>query len=260
MRTSWVCETRGAGVELTRSGLLATLAILVVVGLCVRLGFWQLDRREQRMARNAAIAERLEAEPTHLTVVPTDTAGFLHRPATLRGRYDHDRTVVLGARSHRGVPGVYVLTPLQLHNGGAVLVNRGFIPSPDAATVDLGAIRRSAPDAVSGVLVPFPDVPPSPSDSFRTRWFRLDGTALRAQYPYRMAPLYLQEIGPSSGDPAAPGAIEPIPLDPPTLDAGPHMSYAVQWFGFAAVFLIGGIALSLRRSGSPGRAKPRRDA
>jgi surfeit locus 1 family protein len=231
--------------DLTRSDIMAAVAILVVAAVCIRLGVWQLDRRDQRMQRNAAVAERMEAAPLEITTLPVDTAGLLHRTATIRGTYDHDRTLVLGARSHRGTPGVHVLTPLHTH-GGAILVNRGWLPSPDAATVDLTAVH--APDAavVNGVLVPFPDVPRTASDTFRTRWFRLDGESIRAQYPYEVATVYLQELGPrDQGAPA--DALDPIPLDPPLLDAGPHMSYAVQWFGFATIFLFGGIALAVRR-------------
>jgi surfeit locus 1 family protein len=242
-------------VELTRSGLLAALAILVVAAVCVRLGFWQLDRRDQRMERNAAVAERMAAAPARIASTPTDTAGLLHRSATAHGTYDHARTVVLGGRSHRGVPGVYVLTPLHLE-GGAILINRGWIPSPDAATIDLAGVSRPAQAEVAGVLIPFPDVPPTATgDTFRTRWFRLDGEAIRAQYPYGVAPLYLQETGPRTVVAPAAGTLDPIPLDPPALDAGPHLSYAVQWFSFAAIFLIGGLVLALRRGGGRARAR-----
>jgi surfeit locus 1 family protein len=235
-------------VDVTRSGVLAALGILVVVAVCVRLGIWQLDRRDQRLARNAAIAERMAAPSTELGAAPLDTAGLLHRAVSARGVYDHDRSLVLGGRSHRGVPGVHVLTPLHLE-AGAILVNRGWVPAPDAATVDLAAVHRPATTRVAGVLVPFPEVPPTePGDTFRTRWFRLDGGAIRAQYPYPVAPVYLQQIGP--GEATADYGLQPLPLDPPALDAGPHLSYAVQWFSFAAIFLVGGIALAVRRTGT----------
>lgn len=230
--------------ELTRSGMLAALVIVVVAAVCVRLGFWQLDRRGQRLDRNAAIAERMAAPPADLTVMPLDTAGLVHRAATVSGTYDHDRSLILGARSHRGVPGVYLLTPLHLGDG-AILVNRGWVPSPDAATVDFTALHRPPAATVAGVLMAFPDVPRTETgDTFRTRWFRLNGEAIRAQYPYDMAPLYLQEMGPRPADTSPTTALHPVPLDPPALDGGPHLSYAIQWFGFAAVFLIGGIALA----------------
>ncbi len=51
-------------------------------------------------------------------------------------------------------------------------------------------------------------------------------------------------------------------LEPPSRDPGPHLSYAVQWFSFAAIFLLGWIALLVRRgggdAGEPGDALRRR--
>jgi surfeit locus 1 family protein len=244
-------------VELTRSGIVGTVVVLLVVAGCIRLGLWQLDRRDQKLAHNAAVAERLAVEPVTLHAPPTDSSGLVHRSATVRGRYDHDRSFVLMGRSHGGAPGVYVFTPLRLEEG-AILVNRGWVHAPDAATVDLAAISRPWEATVSGVLLAFPDVrDPGADGSFRQRWSRLDGQAIRAQYPYPVAPLYLLDTAGAgasgAGDPGSSGDAEsaraPVPLDPPVLDAGPHLSYAVQWFSFATIFLVGWTVLVVRRAG-----------
>jgi surfeit locus 1 family protein len=239
-------------VEFSRSGVLASVAILVVVAVCVRLGFWQLDRRAQRVERNAAIAERLAAGPVSLTTLPRDTAGLLHRSVTLRGELDHARSLLLIGRSHLGAPGVHLFTPLRMPQG-AILVNRGWLPAPDAASVDLDRVAHPAGEEVTGVVMAFPDVRGPPAgEGFQTRWHRLDGDAIRAQYPYEVATVYVQATARSgrhdaaTAGPAA-GRLEPVPLGPPALDAGPHLSYAVQWFSFAVIFLGGWIALVARR-------------
>ena len=241
-------------IELTPSGVLGTLAVFVVVAVCVRLGFWQLDRREERAAVNAAIAERLEEGPVVLESVPADTTGFTHRRVTVRGRIDGDRTLVLAGRSFRGQPGAHLLAPL-LVEGGALLVNRGWVPAPDAATVDLAEVELEGEVTVEGVLLPFPDVDVDREDArFRTTWYRLDGDAMAAQYPYPVASLYLLATTRPSGL-AAPDTARELPaiLPPPELDPGPHLSYAVQWFSFGAIFLIGWASLLVRggRSGKP---------
>jgi surfeit locus 1 family protein len=236
--------------ELTRAGMIGTVAIFVVVAVCVRLGLWQLDRRDQRLERNAVMAERMAADPLLLRSPPADTTGLTYRRAVIEGTMESGRSVVLAGRSRNGLPGVHVLTPVVV-DGGAVLVNRGWLPAPDAATVELEALGVGGPVRVEGVLLPFPAVDLELADSaFRTTWFRFDGDALRAQYPYPVAPLYLR----ATDDPTRPGgssvpeaAATPIALDRPTLDAGPHLSYAIQWFSFAAVFLGGWVALLLRR-------------
>ena len=62
-----------------------------------------------------------------------------------RGRYDHGHEIVIRGDVLQGVPGVRLVTPLLLGDGGpAVLVDRGFLPAPDAVTVDLRARRSRA--------------------------------------------------------------------------------------------------------------------
>ena len=242
-------------IELTRSGILGTVAVFVVAALCIRLGLWQLDRREQRQERNAAVAERIEGAPAVLSSPPLDTVGLTHRQATVEGTYDNARSFVLGGRSLGGSPGVYVFSPLRT-GSGAVLVNRGWLPSRDAATVDLPAVAVDTAVRVTGVLIPLPETGTAdPGEPFRSRWFRLDADAVRAQYPYPVSPLYLQLAsaeGEAERAAMSPPSGSPVPLPPPALDGGPHLSYALQWFGFAAVFLVGWAALVMRR----GRSHP----
>jgi surfeit locus 1 family protein len=235
--------------ELTTSGILASLAVLIVAGVCIRLGFWQLDRRDQRLARNAVLVERMDAPPITLTRPPADTAGLTYRRARVRGRLDHARSVILAGRSHNGAPGVHVLAPVR-GGGGAILVNRGWLPSPDAASADLDPLRVAGEVEVEGVLLPFPETGGEGTRpaAFRTTWFRLDGVGIRAQFPYPVAPLYLQATSRPVGD-AGPDTARtfPVLLPPPAPDAGPHLSYAIQWFSFATIFLVGWLVMVLRR-------------
>lgn len=240
--------------ELTRSGILGSVAVLIVVAVCVRLGIWQLDRREERLALNRVIAERMEAEPVVLEGAPRDTAGLTYRRAVAAGVLDGDRSVVLAGRSHGGSPGVHLLSPLRLGRG-ALLVNRGWLPSPDAATIDLAAFGLEGEARVEGVLLPFPDIDiDSGGDgAFKRTWYRFDEEGLRSQYPYPLSGLYLLATAPLSGPAVRAAAGEsPMILERPSLDPGPHLSYAVQWFSFAAIFLIGWVALLVRRGTGPG--------
>lgn len=262
---------------ITPAGIVGTLLLAVVVIVCVRLGVWQLSRLEERRALNAGIAARLVAPAVGDAVALADTAGLLYRAVTVRGVFDGDRSVVLPGRSRRGLPGVYLLTPLLLSGrGDAVLVNRGWVPSADAATIDVADFAVHDTVDVHGLVLPFPgrsqslapgergprSTDPAP---FRRVWFALDEHALREQFPYTLMPALLQELadqqaaGSAAAATAAGGptgaARYPARLDPPPLDEGPHLGYALQWFGFALIGLIGWIALVVR-SRTPRAAPP----
>src|SRR5690606_30480348 len=144
-----------APLSITRAGVAGTVLALAVALVCARLGIWQLDRLEQRRQLNAVMEERLAGATIALADVPRDTTGLLYRTVESEGRYDVARSIVLRGRAHEGMPGVHVLTPLRLPDGSAVLVNRGWVPSADAATVDLDALPPPASGRVTGLALPF---------------------------------------------------------------------------------------------------------
>jgi hypothetical protein len=106
---------------------------------------------------------------------------------------------------------------------------------------------------VRGLVLPFPGRAQSLAQregtqqrqSFTHVLYRIDEQELRAQFPYPLMNVMLQELE------AGQSARYPIRLDPPPLDEGPHLGYALQWFGFAIVGIIGWFALVLR-----GRIRP----
>lgn len=208
------------------------LVVGVLVALvCARLGLWQLDRLAARRAlnteleRQGALAPLLLQQEIRAPVAPAD---LRYRQASANGVFDFDRQVVEMARPRQGAPGVYVLTPLRLGDGRRVLVNRGWIYSPDARTVDLSALMEPETTTVRGLFVPP----------------RSDPRAVR---PDTLSPDFLPAILRRTARPAgAPEGL--IPLDPPELTEGPHLSYAVQWFAFGTIALVGGVLLYRRET------------
>lgn len=229
--------------------VLGTLAVLVIAGVCVRLGVWQLDRLAQRKARNEVIAARMAEPVLELGSVPLDTSGLIYRVVEVEGEYDAGRGVVLAGRSYQGSTGANLLMPLRLPDGGSVLVQRGWLPALDAAQVDPGAYAAAGPVKLRGLLLAFPDLgaahEAAAGDQFRRVWYRFDGAAMRRQLPYPGFGLYLQLL------PAAVTAESsyPVALPAPDLDDGPHLGYAIQWFSFALIALVGWVVLLIRREG-----------
>ena len=190
----------------------ATVALAVAI-VCVRLGFWQLDRLAQRRARNAVLAARLALPPLQV-VRGTSADSARQRRLIARGVYDFAGELIGPGRSFDGTPGVALVTPLRLEDGSAVFVDRGWVPSPDAAHVDQTLYREPDTATVAGLGI----MPPSPKGRYDV-------------------PFILQQTGP---DPAR-GL--PRRWPPPTLDDGPHLSYAIQWFSFAVIIVVGTAAL-----------------
>lgn len=222
--------------------------ITVVLALVfVRLGLWQVSRLNKRRAVNrAALAARAEV-PVVIgdAVHPVDLRALQNRRIVIEGTYDFSGEVVLRGQSAGGVPGVRLVTPLRpTGSDTAILVQRGFVPSPDAQTVDPSQFREEGVVRVTaiGFLLPDTAVAGEPRErGGQTSWRRIDLTALRKQLAYPVAPLLALQL-PDSGLPAVPRR------DPPAvLDDGPHLSYAVQWFSFAVTALVIGSIVGFRK-------------
>jgi surfeit locus 1 family protein len=188
---------------------------------------------EERRAANAVAAQARSAPPVELTAAHLDSA-LVGRRVRARGRYDHPHDIVVRGREFGGVPGVEIVTPLVLDDEKtAVLVDRGFVPAPDAVTVAVDSFREPGRKEVQGYLVPVPDGRGMPVEhGGRTTWRRLDLRALRARLPYQVYPFSILQA-PDSSLPRFPRR-----QDPPALDNGPHLYYAIQWFSFSLIALV----------------------
>jgi surfeit locus 1 family protein len=205
-----------------RTKVFGALAV-AAAALFVRLGVWQLHRLEERRGRNAEIRRQLALPPVRLAAADVADGAALRRllwrRVEVEGRFDAGGQVVVRGRTWEGTPGVGLLTPFVLSGGGRVWVDRGWVPSPDAEHVD--ASRYAEPGAV------------------RVRGFlRPPG---RGEESGAGPPAVVERLA----DPAAPRP--PVPRGEPELSDGPHLSYAVQWFAFAAIALGGFTAYAGRR-------------
>lgn len=219
--------------------LLAMVIALAAAALFGRLGFWQLGRLAERREFNALVASRVDSLPVMLAALPADTGRSRFRRVRVEGTYDWEHQVVLTGRSRNGSPGVYLLTPLlPVGADTALLVYRGWVYSPDAMRVDLARWREADTASLEGFVLPYPTAPREGSPALRghpraLRW--LDPAATRALVPYPLAPYTLVALG-EGGDPVR----MPVRLEVPPLDEGSHRSYAIQWFSFAVIAVVGG--------------------
>ena len=224
-----------------RARLLLPLIAVIVAAVCVRLGVWQLDRLHQRRAHNAAVREML-AEP-HLQLNGAAQAPDDYRRVEASGRWDYAHQVVLRQQTHQGMPGVVLITPLILDGENrAVMVSRGFVSSPDGMTLPPHGAREGERAHVVGTALHMPSQGDSGRPLMRNgarTWARLDSAAVAALVPMPVMSIYVLQ------EDTAPRTQFPRRISMPALDDGPHLSYAIQWFGFALIAL-GGAWLWLR--------------
>lgn len=218
----------------------------LAAAVCVRLGLWQVSRLHQRQGFRAMVEARRQLPPLEVTgfagfrattLGTVDSAAY--RSGVAQGVFDFARQVLVVARTVDEIPAVYVVTPLRLADGGAVLVERGWVPSPDAYTARMDSLTEPDSASVAGILL---RVTASRPFAARDSTWPMhvpsdDPDRLSGRYPYPLLPWVLRRAGPAGGPPG----LRPIP--PPVVDNGPHLSYAIQWFAFATIAVVGSLAL-----------------
>jgi surfeit locus 1 family protein len=224
--------------------LFTTILVFAGTAVCIRLGIWQLDRLEQRRAFNAQVESMRVAKSLDLnSEIPAGIDLMEWRKVTVTGEYDFENQVALRNRIHGDQYGYDLITPLRF-GGGAVLVDRGWIPAD--GNVSSGDWRRydePGPVTVTGQLrlgqekpafggAPDPEIMPGqPRLDF---WNNFNVIRISAQMPYPVLNVFIQpDAGELDESP-------PIPSQPVLeLTEGPHLGYAFQWFSFAAILFIG---------------------
>jgi surfeit locus 1 family protein len=223
--------------------LALAIGAVVVAGVCVRLSVWQLDRLAARRARNAEFRAARDRPPLEIT---RDLGGdsLVNRRVVARGVYDYEHERLWRARTYQGMPGVHLITPLRLADGAGVLVDRGWVPSPDAARIDRDEWRGPDTVVIEGLAVALPR---GRGDS--------DPRTLADSVPYPLLAVGVQLL-PSPSVPATGRESfrvrprPPLPAPAPPLGNGPHLAYAIQWLSFALIVLVGTFALLRKPAGT----------
>jgi surfeit locus 1 family protein len=220
--------------------VVVTLAALLAAGATARLGLWQLDRAAQKTALQASIDERGRQPPLEAAALAAsaDQAALQHhRRVQLAGRWSAAHTVFLDNRQlATSQPGFFVVTPLLLSDGRAVLVQRGWAPRDAADRTRVPAVPTPGDDEVriDGRIAP----PPARTFAFegedrgRIRQ-NLDLDAFARETGLPLLPLSVAQL-----DPAQPP--DGLRRDWPAPSSGVdrHRGYAFQWFGLAALVVL----------------------
>ncbi len=235
--------------------------MLPLLALLLWLGHWQWDRAADKQAlldRWAAQAELAPVPlPTLVDAGPDASSGAQFLRVQVTGAYLPAQQVLLDNQTHEGRAGYRVLTPLQLADGRALMVDRGWVPLPGNARdqlpdVTVGGTARQ----VQGRLDHFRQAALQQADTHAEVPAKatLEGVAAAANTAvpdsrprvlnYPDAPTVSSAIG----RPVYPLVLlldgtEPdgfVRMNAPTLSFGPerHLGYAIQWWGLALTLVL----------------------
>ena len=223
-----------------RTAAIVLVAALAGCAITGRLGLWQLDRAATKIAMQQAIDERSTLPPlaaADLAREPVAAAQQHYRTIRLSGRWLADATVWLDNRQMDGRPGFYVVTPLLLAPGDAVLVQRGWVPRDlldrtarpplDTPSDEVEIEGRIAPPPAR--LFEFSDEASGPIRQ------NLDLDRHARELGIGLRPLSLLQLE----SPAVASDGLQRRWSRPAVDVSKHHGYAFQWFALCA--LIAGL-------------------
>lgn len=212
-----------------------TIFVILGVIFLARLGFWQLDRLDQRRALNQLAAERWDQDPFNLNenILPAQINELGYRRVAVTGTFDYDHQVVLKNQNRETAPGVNLVTPFLLPNGQAILVARGWIPYDQSKPEQWAQFTEATGDTTIVGMIQESQVLPGAAapETPQTEWFRIDVAVIQRQMPYPLLPVFLTQL-PEPGRGYADLPYREVPFE---ITEGNHFSYALQWFMFAAI-------------------------
>ncbi len=224
----------------TQRRWLVTLAALAGVLLMARLGWWQLDRAAQKLALQAAIDERAHlpaiASVAQLAATTDAAPAQYHRLLRLDGRWSIAHTVYLDNRQMNGRPGFFVVTPLLLADGSAVLVQRGWLPRDFQDRSRIAAVPTPEGEVVvQGRIAPPParlyEFSAAEAGPIRQN-LDLDAFARETGLALRPLSVLLAESPATAGD----GLQREWPA--PSSGAAKNRGYAAQWFALSVLIVV----------------------
>ena len=228
------------------------VAAVLAAALTARLGVWQLDRAQQKLDLQARMQSRASLPPLATADLARDDAaatGQHYRRIVLQGRWLAEHTVYLDNRQMNARQGFFVVTPLLLAGGDAVLVQRGWSPRDFSDRTRLVPVPTFQGELeLEGRIAPPPskllELAAVPAGVIRQN---LDLSEFARETGLRLRPLSVQQTTPARPV-VAPGQVASAPGGAvtdglprqwlvPVVDVSKHHGYAFQWFALCALIV-----------------------
>jgi surfeit locus 1 family protein len=230
-----------------RANLIPTVMVLILIPVLMRLGFWQLDRAQQKRAIIASQNATLALPPRQIHGKPADSADLEFHRLRISGVFLDRYQIFIDNKIHQGQAGYDVVTPLRIDGSDDyVLVNRGWVPL-GTSRAKLPSIKTPAqPVTVIGIAkYKTRDVAAfSEANRSNTGWPAIvrwiDIGQLHEETKLDLLPFMLL-LDPKSGY----GFVRDwhfVNMPPEK-----HLSYAVQWFALALALLVIYLVVNTKR-------------
>lgn len=215
-----------------------TLATLVLLPILLSLGFWQLDRAEQKREMLRQYQHQQGESVLNLNKHTAEQEYYPYQRVEVTGRFDTSRQFLLDNKVYQGRAGYQVITPLLLPNSGqVVLVNRGWLPQTESRqelpliptpTENLEIVGQLKLDIANGLRL-------GESGILGNTWPRviqwLDIEQIDKSLGYKVQPFVILQ------DPDSPaGFVRDWYIK--KISPEKNISYAVQWFALALALVI----------------------
>lgn len=220
----------------------------LLLPLLVSLGFWQLDRAEEKRQLVSAQLALQGGAPMRINESVLDN----YTPVLLIGRYDLERYFLLDNQVVSGKVGYDIISPFYDQSGRVILVNRGWLEAnlnrqilPEFATPSgllsiTGAVARNLGE-------PFLLARQEVSGSWPIRIQAIDLELMAQRLDVASEDFFVRIDAGNSG--AFLNHYQPVNVSPEK-----HIGYAVQWFcmAFALICLFIYFGFSRAKSESKG--------
>ena len=224
--------------------LVPSVLIIATIAFLISLGFWQLDRADQKRTIEASI-QKANTGTIELIVNEDRLLDKEYYEVRLQGSYIRGKQFIYDNQIVDQASGYYVLTPFVLTGQSkAVMINRGFIPwngrRDKLDDIDVEATTREIKVQVSRPIKRIELKASDISDQFPVLIQAIDFDVIEEISSISFVGV-IGLLDSSSAD----GFIRK--WEPYTGSIEKHIGYAIQWFLMALVLGIIGIRIGLKQ-------------
>jgi len=228
--------------------LISIVGVMLLLPLLLWLGFWQLDRAEQKRMLLQEYDQRGHEKPLYITQIKGFNESLRYKSVVLSGKFDNKKIILLDNKFHEHQPGFQVITPLRVNGTKKVmLVNRGWVP--------LGKNRQTLPNITAITqqvklkgIIDFPS----------TKGFILgDNFENNGYWPLVIQQVKIKQLQTLFKEELYPFTIKLDPKakfgfirqwDPVVMKPQKHLGYAFQWFALAFTLLVIFLGVNMRKN------------